>query len=94
MSSREEIAAAAQLACLLEVSAPKPGNVSPRVPFRDTRYEDFLASAAAIAPAFLDAGARPLGATILRAIEATRRWTTANTNLGICLLYTSDAADE
>lgn len=86
MSSREEIAAAAQLACLLEASAPKPGNVSPGISFHDTRYEDFLASAAAIAPAFLDAGARPLGVTILRAIEATRRWTTANTNLGIVLL--------
>jgi triphosphoribosyl-dephospho-CoA synthase len=86
MSSREEIAAAAQLACLLEASAPKPGNVSPGVGFRDTRYEDFLASAAAIAPAFLDAGTQPLGATILRAIEDTHRWTRANTNLGIVLL--------
>jgi triphosphoribosyl-dephospho-CoA synthase len=86
MSAREEIAAAAQLACLLEASAPKPGNVSPGVSFRDTRYEHFLASAAAIAPAFLDAGAQPVGTTILRAIEATRHWTSANTNLGIILL--------
>ena len=86
MSAREEIAAAAQLACLLEASAPKPGNVSPGVAFHDTRYEDFLASAAAIAPAFLDAGEQPLGETILRAIEATRSWTSANTNLGIVLL--------
>ena len=31
MSTREEIAAAAQLACLLEASAPKPGNVSPGI---------------------------------------------------------------
>lgn len=87
MSSREEIAAAAQLACLLEASAPKPGNVSPGVAFHDTRYEDFLASAAAIAPAFLDAGVQPLGETIRRAIEDTRRWTAANTNLGIVLLF-------
>jgi triphosphoribosyl-dephospho-CoA synthase len=86
MSAREEIAAAAQLACLLEASAPKPGNVSPGVPFRDTRYEHFLASAAAIAPAFLDAGELPVGETILRAIDATRHWTSANTNLGIVLL--------
>jgi triphosphoribosyl-dephospho-CoA synthase len=86
MSAREEIAAAVQLACLLETSAPKPGNVSPGVAFRDTRYEDFLASAAAIAPAFLDAGEQSVGETILRAIEATRRWTSANTNLGIVLL--------
>ncbi len=86
MKSREEIAAAAQLACLLEASAPKPGNVSPGIAFHDTRYEDFLASAAAIGPAFLDAGAQPLGETIRRAIEDTRRWTSANTNLGIVLL--------
>jgi triphosphoribosyl-dephospho-CoA synthase len=86
MSTRESIAAAAQLACLLEASAPKPGNVSPGVAFRDTCYEDFLASAAAIAPAFLDAGTQTLGTTILRAIDDTRRWTSANTNLGIVLL--------
>ena len=46
-----ELSAAAQLACLLEVSAPKPGNVSPGLHFHDTRYEDFLASAVAIGPA-------------------------------------------
>ena len=86
MSTREEIAASAQLACLLEVSAPKPGNVSPGHAFHDTRYEHFLASAAAIAPAFLDAGTHPVGETILRAIQDTRHWTTANTNLGIVLL--------
>jgi triphosphoribosyl-dephospho-CoA synthase len=84
--TREEIAAAAQLACLLEVSAPKPGNVAPGVAFHDTRYEDFLASAAAIAPAFLDAGAQPVGETIRRAVTDTVRWTGANTNLGIVLL--------
>ena len=82
----EEIAAAAQLACLLEVSAPKPGNVSPARHFHDTRYEDFLASAVAIGPAMAGAGAQPLGATIRRAIEATTRWTGSNTNLGIVLL--------
>jgi triphosphoribosyl-dephospho-CoA synthase len=86
MITREEIAAAAQLACLLEASAPKPGNVSPGIAFHDTRYEDFVASAAAIAPAFLDAGVQPIGETIRRAIEDTRRWTSANTNLGIVLL--------
>ena len=82
----EEIAAAAQLACLLEVSAPKPGNVSPERHFHDTRYEDFLASAVAIGPALARAGERPLGATIREAVEATARWTRSNTNLGIVLL--------
>jgi triphosphoribosyl-dephospho-CoA synthase len=86
MTTRSEIAAAAQLACLLEASAPKPGNVSPGIAFHDTRYEDFLASAVAIAPAFLDAAEQPVGETIRRAIEDTRPWTGANTNLGIVLL--------
>jgi len=82
----EEVAAAAQLACLLEVSAPKPGNVSPGRHFHDTSYEDFLASAVAIGPALAAAGDRPLGATIRSAIEATNRWAGRNTNLGIVLL--------
>ncbi|MBA3318723.1 MAG: triphosphoribosyl-dephospho-CoA synthase [Gemmatimonadales bacterium] len=82
----DEIAATAQLACLLEVSAPKPGNVSPERHFHDTRYEDFLASAVAIGPALGAAGEHPLGVTIRTAIEATSRWTGSNTNLGIVLL--------
>ncbi|HZI21057.1 MAG TPA: triphosphoribosyl-dephospho-CoA synthase [Gemmatimonadales bacterium] len=81
-----DVVAAAQLACLLEVSAPKPGNVSPGAPFRDASYEDFLASAAAIGPALGGAGARPLGATIRAAVEATARWAPSNTNLGLILL--------
>jgi triphosphoribosyl-dephospho-CoA synthase len=80
------VTTAAQLACLLEVSAPKPGNVSPGRHFADTRYEHFLASAAAIGLPLSGAGARPLGATVLLATEATSRWTRSNTNLGIILL--------
>lgn len=81
-----DVASAVQLACLLEVAAPKPGNVSPGRAFGDMRYEDFLASAAAIGPAFLSADRQALGDTILAAVEATRRWTAANTNLGLILL--------
>jgi len=81
-----EAAAAAQLACLLEASAPKPGNVSPFASFRDVTYEDFLASAAAIGPALAAAGEQPLGATIRAAVEATARWAPSNTNLGLVLL--------
>ena len=81
-----DVVAAAQLACLLEVSAPKPGNVSPFTAFRDASYEDYLASAAAIGPAFAAAAERPLGTTIRAAVEATARWTPSNTNLGLVLL--------
>jgi triphosphoribosyl-dephospho-CoA synthase len=81
-----EIAAAAQLACLLEASAPKPGNVSPGKPFADATYEEFLASAAAIGEPLAGAASRPLGRTIRLAVEASTRWTRSNTNLGIVLL--------
>ena len=86
MTTPADVAAAGQLACLLEVSAPKPGNVSPERHFHDTRYEDFLASAVAIGPALSAAAQQPLGTTIRTAVEATRRWTKSNTNLGIVLL--------
>jgi triphosphoribosyl-dephospho-CoA synthase len=85
--SPDVVATAAELACLLEVSAVKPGNVAPGRHFHDTRYEDFLASAAAIGPALARAGERPVGPTVLAAVQATVRWTKANTNLGIVLLF-------
>jgi triphosphoribosyl-dephospho-CoA synthase len=81
-----EVATAAQLACLLEVSAAKPGNVSPGRHFPDARYEDFLASAVAIGGPLSEAGTRPVGATIRLSIEATRDWAPSNTNLGLVLL--------
>ena len=77
--TNSEIAATAQMACLLEASAPKPGNVSPGRHFADLRYEDFLASAVAIGEPMAGAGRR-------LAIEATSRWTRSNSNLGIVLL--------
>jgi triphosphoribosyl-dephospho-CoA synthase len=84
--SAADIAALAQLACLLEVSAPKPGNVSPGRHFADLTYEDFLTSAVAIGPAFTRVADQPVGETIRQAIEMTACWTRTNTNLGIVLL--------
>lgn len=78
---------AAQLACLLEVSAPKPGNVSPGRHFVDLRYEDFLASAVAIGEPLAGARMRGLGSTIRLAVERTAEWTRSNTNLGIVLMF-------
>jgi len=81
-----DVAVAAQLACLLEASVAKPGNVSPERSFDDLRYEDFLAGAAAIGAPLAAAGSQPLGATIRTAVDATARWTRSNTNLGVVLL--------
>ena len=80
------IAGRAHLACVLEATAPKPGNVSPGRPFADMRYEDFLVSAQAITRPLEGSGRRPLGETIRLAVEATASRTRANTNLGIVLL--------
>jgi len=86
VSDADRVASAVQFACLLEASAPKPGNVSPGRHFHDMRYEDFLASAAAIGPAFLKAGELPLGQLVREAVTATNRVVPVNTNLGIALL--------
>jgi triphosphoribosyl-dephospho-CoA synthase len=80
------VASAAQLACLLEVSAKKPGNVSPAHRFADIGYETFLASAAAIGGPLAGAATRPLGETVRLAVDSTFAWTRSNTNLGIVLL--------
>jgi triphosphoribosyl-dephospho-CoA synthase len=84
--SAADIAALAQLACLLEVSAPKPGNVSPGRHFADLTYEDFLTSAVAIGPAFTRIAEQSIGRTIRQAVAMTGCWTKTNTNLGIVLL--------
>lgn len=83
----DDVAAAAQLACLLEASAEKPGNVTPTRGFADMTFEDFLRSAVAIGPQMARAGERAVGQSILAAVTATQRWTQANTNLGIILLF-------
>jgi triphosphoribosyl-dephospho-CoA synthase len=82
----DEIVLFVQAACLFEVSAPKPGNVTRHHHFLDTRFEDFLLSAAAIGPAFRDLPEKGVGETILRAVRDTRRVVRVNTNLGMILL--------
>lgn len=89
---KSRVAQAAALACLLEVSAEKPGNVTPGCDFEDTRYEDFLASALTIGQATSRARSGRVGRAVLSAILARRRATPANTNLGIVLLFAPLAA--
>jgi triphosphoribosyl-dephospho-CoA synthase len=76
----------AQLACIWEATARKPGNVHPFCDHDDAGYIDFLTSAAAIAPVLVEAGTRSVGATVLEAVQRTRQVVRANTNLGIILL--------
>jgi triphosphoribosyl-dephospho-CoA synthase len=82
----EKIGLAVEMACLFEVSADKPGNVTRHEDFVDTSFEDFLISAAAIGPAFRSTAKASVGEIILQAIRATRNLVRVNTNLGIVLL--------
>jgi triphosphoribosyl-dephospho-CoA synthase len=82
----EDVALAAQVACLLEVSALKPGNVNRTADFNDTRFEDFLLSAAAIGPALGRADRDSIGQIVWNAVGATRKLVQTNTNLGMILL--------
>jgi triphosphoribosyl-dephospho-CoA synthase len=76
------VADAAQLACVLEVSAEKPGNITPSHDFDDTTYEDMLRCAIAIGPELVVE--RGVGETVLAVVETSPA--SANTNLGIALL--------
>lgn len=75
-----------RLACLLEASARKVGNVHPAASFETLTYEDFIRSAQAAAPALANAADDGVGRAILHAVRATRVVTQHNTNLGIILL--------
>jgi triphosphoribosyl-dephospho-CoA synthase len=82
----ERIGLYAQLACFLEATARKPGNVHLECDFDDLTYLDFVMSAAAIAPVFAQTENSRVGQLILRAMRATQQVVSTNTNLGIVLL--------
>jgi triphosphoribosyl-dephospho-CoA synthase len=83
----DTVSLAAEIACLLEVSAAKPGNVSRFADFSDTRYRDFLASAAIVGMVLRKAPSETIGSLVLEVVRETRRLVGRNTNLGIALLF-------
>src|ERR1700733_15380132 len=84
--SAKKIARFAILACLLEATARKPGNVHPEASFSDLTFADFVRSAHLIGPLFEHAGEWSVGRIVLDGVERTRREVPKNTNLGILLL--------
>jgi triphosphoribosyl-dephospho-CoA synthase len=97
----EDIAFYAQLASLLEASAPKPGNVNPSHDFSDTKYGHFVIAGIALGDSALkaakggfDAGSGKIeipeikiGELIKEAVvESSKRHSGRNTNLGIAML--------
>lgn len=103
----EDIAICAQLACILEVSAPKPGNVNRLHDFSDTKFEHFLSSGVAIGSPVskaADRGCRAgkreinpedigIGELIKEAVFEASAWHSGkNTDLGISMLLIPLAA--
>jgi triphosphoribosyl-dephospho-CoA synthase len=86
MKTGRQIAQLAEIACILEVCASKPGNVNRYHDFSDTSLKDFLSSAAAIRPAFENAANDGVGRIIWNSTECTRESVGTNTNLGMILL--------
>lgn len=83
--SEKTVADAARSACMMELRALKPGNVTVYHAGHGMRVVDFERSADAIAPVLAQA-TLSVGERILGAIRATRRVVDCNTNLGIVLL--------
>ena len=82
----------ATLACLLEATAPKVGNVHRGADFEDLTFTDFAASAVMIGPVMEKAVRVGVGRTVLEAVKATRAVVGTNTNLGMALLIAPLAA--
>jgi triphosphoribosyl-dephospho-CoA synthase len=82
----------AQVACLLEVTARKPGNVHRFADLADLHFVEFLLSATAITAPLDQVAQNGIGRTVYLAIEATRQVVSTNTNLGIILLLAPLAA--
>lgn len=92
MNGRLTVGDCATLACLLEATAPKPGNVHRGADFEDLGFVDLVVSAVAIRPAMEQAVQSGVGPTVHRAIAATRAFVPTNANLGIILAIAPLAA--
>jgi triphosphoribosyl-dephospho-CoA synthase len=82
----------AQIACIFEASARKPGNVHRLRDFSALSYLDFLLSAAMIAEPLDRSWSHGIGQAALDAVRETRKVVDTNTNLGMILLLAPLAA--
>ena len=82
----------AQIACLLEATARKPGNVHRTAEYDDALYIDFVLSAVVVGAVLTRAVDVPVGEVVLECVRRTRETVGTNTNLGIVLLLAPLAA--
>lgn len=82
----------AQLACVIEATARKPGNVHRLIDFEDMHFLDYMLSAIAIGPVLDRAESLGVGATVEEAVVATRALVDTNTNFGLIVILAPLAA--
>jgi triphosphoribosyl-dephospho-CoA synthase len=92
MNGSLSICQCATLACLLEATAPKVGNVHRGADFHDVTFADFAVSAVAMGPAIESAASQGVGRAVYDAVARTRELVATNTNLGMALLLAPLAA--
>ncbi|WP_417748828.1 triphosphoribosyl-dephospho-CoA synthase [Rosistilla oblonga] len=80
------VGAAVGLACTLEATAVKAGNVFPGQEFHDLGVADFLAAAAVCSCVMERADDFSTGQLVLESVQRSRAATRSNANLGIVLL--------
>ncbi|MEZ6089034.1 MAG: triphosphoribosyl-dephospho-CoA synthase [Pirellulaceae bacterium] len=77
---------ACSLACTLEATAPKAGNVYPGKAFDNLSILDFLAAASVCGHVLSNAGEQPVGRLVWQLVHRSRGVTQSNANLGIALI--------
>ncbi|AXI24672.1 hypothetical protein CFE53_00155 [Methanofervidicoccus sp. A16] len=84
-----DIMKSSQIACVLEVSSFKPGNVHRYRDFSDIKYHHFLTSGIAFGDVIYKAAqdSKNIGKYIKMAVIQSRRWSPSNANLGIIMLH-------
>jgi triphosphoribosyl-dephospho-CoA synthase len=92
MTAPQQLQSLIEWTCVLEVRAPKPGNVHPHARFADLEWLDFVRSGNAVAPILARTAELGVGRAIREAVAATRGVAPSNTNLGIVLLLAPLAA--
>ncbi|ENN95750.1 triphosphoribosyl-dephospho-CoA protein [Methanocaldococcus villosus KIN24-T80] len=84
-----DIMKASQIACCLEVSSLKPGNVHRNRDYKDIKYHHFITSGIAFGNIIYLASKdnKNVGYYIKRAVIESKKWSPSNANLGIIILH-------
>ncbi|WP_292460014.1 triphosphoribosyl-dephospho-CoA synthase [Methanothermococcus sp.] len=84
-----DIMKASQIACCLEVSSFKPGNVHRNREYDDIKYHHFLSSGIAFGNVVYEAcqDNKDIGKYIKLAVIESKKWSPTNANLGIIMLH-------